>query len=192
MRFRFDAGRHEYILVPSGQVVPHITGLLEREGLVDSEWYTEESRIRGSAVHRLTADYDLGAIENLTALDSPYKMWLLAHVEAMAMIPHEWHHIEVPRVKVTNRGTFAGTIDRDGTIYGAEGVLEIKSGDPERAHEIQTALQCILRQSPIPPRQQARFALYLKRNGKFKLEEHVRAKDFDKAEDILWRHARAA
>ena len=52
--FRFDAIRHSYTELATGEERPHITGMLERTGWVDEEWFTEESSERGTAVHSLT------------------------------------------------------------------------------------------------------------------------------------------
>src|SRR5574341_1863405 len=45
--FRFDALNHEYLSVATGEVFPHITGMLEQTGWIDDRWYTEESSDRG-------------------------------------------------------------------------------------------------------------------------------------------------
>ena len=57
--FRFDALNHEYIALDTGEMLPHITGMLETAGLVDDLWFTEESSECGTCVHSLTAQYDL-------------------------------------------------------------------------------------------------------------------------------------
>lgn len=184
--FRFDPFNHEYIDVETGELIPHITGMLEATGLIDDRWYSEESSDRGTAVHRLTHDYDLGALDVASCV-SEHRGYLLGHVAAMQVIPHAWDDVEVPRVHPQLR--FGGRPDRNGVIYQAKGVLEVKSGGPEKSHAIQTAMQAIL-VAPIyglPPEMLLRFALYLKPNGKFKLEEHKRKADFDEARRIIRR-----
>ena len=188
--FRFDADDHAYVSIETGEIYPHITGLLKSAGLVDSRWYTDESRDRGHYVHTLTAQYDLGAIEreDLLRVDSPYKGWLAAHCEAMSVIGPKWQSIEEPIVHAQYR--FGGRPDRVGKVYGATAVVEIKSGDPEPAHCIQLALQCILvaPEVGLPPETIPRYGLYLKRTGKWVLQSFPDTrKDFAKARDILKR-----
>lgn len=187
--FRFDARRHEYTALDTGEVLPHITGLLEVAGLIDSTWYTEHSCERGQCVHSLTADYDLGALK-VDGCVSAYRGYLLAHVKCMAMLRPIWTSIEEPLIHPGYR--FGGRPDRIGKVLGLQAVLEVKSGGSEESHQIQTALQAILGsyKHPLPPESWARYALYLKDTGKFKLEKHTRRADFDKAREILRRFAK--
>lgn len=193
MAFAFCATTHEYLDEDRGEVLPHITSLLEAAGLTDERWYSEESCERGSRVHRMSADWDLGAITNPDVIVSMWKGWLLAHVAAMKAIPHEWWHIEEPWVHAWHR--FGGRLDRVGIVYGAVSVVEIKSGPFTKAHPIQTALQAILA-SPVvrlPPEAIVRYGLYEKANGKWKLEEFKETrKDLAEANRILRRYCRMA
>lgn len=186
MPFRFDAGRHAYVALDAGEELPHITGMLQATGWIDDRWYTEESSARGTAVHALTAAFDLGALDPV-ACTSGYKGYLLGHVKAMSIVRPEWRHVEEPLVHPFHR--FGGRPDRVGTIYGALGVLEGKSGDPEKSHQVQTALQAILiaPELGLAPAALVRYALYWKPNGRFKLEEHVRRQDFDEAWRVIKR-----
>lgn len=185
MRFRFDANAHEYIDLETGLVLPHITGILKDAGLVDDRWFTDESRERGSIVHRLTTDYDLGALEPRSVV-STYRNYLLAYVDAKQMIGSpDWSHIEVPMAH--SRKKFAGRPDRVGVLFGGISVVEIKSGAPEKCHPIQTAMQAILASQHvhIPPEAILRFGLYLKPNGRFTMERHEHRGDFDVANRII-------
>jgi len=188
--FAFDAAQHEYVELPSGRILPHITGLLERAGWVDKQWYTDECRTRGTAVHTLTADYDIGAIEDPASVVSAYSGWLHAHVAAMRLIgAKRFTHIEVPLVSATYQ--YGGRPDRGLEMYAALSVLEIKSGAYDRAHEVQTALQAILLADEwhIPAEAIQRYGLYLQRNGKFKLEQFIKRQDFDEAHRIIREYA---
>lgn len=184
--FRFDANTHEYVNIRTGDVRPHITGMLQAEGLIDDRWFTEESCERGSCVHRLTADYDLGALDPREC-DSKYKGWLLGHVALMRIVNPSWRHVEEPMLH--RALDFGGRPDRVGTIYGAVGVWEIKSGLEDPAHAIQLAMQAILA-APIvglPAESLVRYAAYLKSNGKYKLVEYKQRRDFDEAHRIIRR-----
>lgn len=184
--FAFDANRHEYVDEERGEVLQHITGLLEAAGWIDSTWYTEQSCERGSAVHRMTADFDLGALDPV-GCTSGYKPYLLGHVEAVGIIKPMFSHIEIPMVHPRYR--YGGQPDRVGLMYGASAILEIKTAIKTDAHPIQTALQAILvaPELSLPPEAIVRYALYLKPNGRYKLEPHTKRSDFFEAQRIIKR-----
>lgn len=184
MPFRFDAADHSYWL--DGEQVPSITQMLERCGWVDSSWYTEESAARGTAVHDLTAAYDLGALDSETCA-SPFCGFLLAHVAAVQILRPTFLAVEEPYVNTAYR--FGGRPDRRVLLSEISGVWEEKTGAPEKSHAVQTALQCILVEDRalIPSEYLGRWALYLKPNGKWRLQEHTRRQDFDEARRILKR-----
>lgn len=185
--FRFESDGHRYLNAATEEEYPHITGLLMAAGLVSEAWYTEEASARGTAIHALTADYDHGALEVESCI-TPYRGYLLGHVHAMSMIPHRFDRIEEPYVHPVWR--FGGRPDRVGEVFGLRAVLEGKSGEPERSHPVQTALQAILEAPRIglPPERIGRFCLYWKDGGQFRLEEHTRLRDFDQAYRILREH----
>jgi hypothetical protein len=184
--FRFDAVHHDYIDIETGGVFPHITGMLEQTGWVDDTWMTEESSIRGSAVHRLTANYDLGALDVASCV-SEWRGYLLSHVKAVSMmVPRPiWLGVEEPLVHPTMR--FGGRPDRDAMLYRMRGVLEGKTAAPAKSHQIQTALQAILVSvgAGIPAEALIRLCLYWKHDGKFTLIEHKDRRDFDEAYRVI-------
>jgi hypothetical protein len=184
--FRFDPIEHAYLDLETGEVFPHITGMLEDFGLIDDTWYTEESSHRGTQVHTLTASYDLGAIENPNQVDSAYKAYLLAHVRAMQILRPTILAVEEPAVHPYFR--FGGRPDRRVIVNRAKGILEVKTtAKAEQSHAIQTALQAILVADTfdLPPESLVRFCLYLRKDGKFKLEEHRAMHDFVVARRVI-------
>ena len=185
IQFRFTASTHTYVALDTGEELPHVTGMLTRTGWVDEEWLTEESCDRGTVVHQLTADYDLGAIENPRSVTSEHKGYLLAHVQAMRLAQLEVLAVEEPIVCPVWR--FGNRPDRVVNDRGMLGPLEIKSGLPAKSHPIQTALQAIALEHKlkIPAELQQRLCLYLKPTGKFKLVEHKEQSDFAAAREIL-------
>jgi hypothetical protein len=182
--FRFDAAEHLYIALDTGEIVPNITRMMDAAGLIDDRWYTEESCERGKQVHRLTANYDMGALD-MAALVSPYRPYLLGHVEVVKIARPEFYHVEVGAVHRTLR--FGGRPDRVLKVYDRRAVWEIKSGDPEKSHPVQTALQAILaaEELDLPARHVARYCEYLKPTGRYKVEEHKHPRDFDFAYAII-------
>ena len=159
--------------------------MLQRTGWVDPLYYTEQSRLRGSIVHTLTASYDLGAIEDPESVSSEHKGYLLAHVAAMQVLGLEMLAVEEPVVHPVYR--FGCRPDRVIDDRGAVGVCEIKSGGEERSHPIQTALQAIALEErlKIPAELQQRLCVYLRPNGRYKVLQHRERSDFRAARDIL-------
>lgn len=191
-QFRFDPDRHEYTDY-RGVALPHITGMLEATGWIDSTWYTEESSLRGRAVHSLTADYDLGALDPEKCV-SRYRPWLLSHVKGMSILKPSWDAVEAPAVHPDYR--FGGRPDRVGKVYGVWTVYEIKTNGKgwnlEKAHPIQLALQAILLAAsrPLPAEHWNRMAGYYRPDGKFRVEQYKKREDFDIAYDIIARCCR--
>ena len=192
--FSFDHGRHEYWDSRTGEQIPHITGMLTRTGWVDDTWYTEESRERGSIVHWLCTQYDLGALDHDIATyrgsveagdPLPYAGYLLAYDAFTKAVRPQWNAIEIACVHPGFH--FGGRPDRAGKIFGARCVLEIKTGGKEKAHLIQTALQAILLagEGGLPAEHYVRYAVYLKPNGKAPLERFKDRGDFDKAYQVI-------
>lgn len=189
VRFRFDALNHEYIDLETGLVLPHTTGMLERTGWIDDTWYQTEHSERGRIVHSLTADYDLGAIENPRSVESPFKGYLLAHVTAMGIMRPTILGVEEPVVHPRYR--YGTRPDRKVIYNAAKAILEIKSGLKHKAHPIQTALQAIALEEEFELEAHGilRLCLYIKANGKFKLEPHDDRRDIDEALRIIRRCA---
>jgi hypothetical protein len=184
VEFRFDAGPHEYTDLVTGNLIPHITGMLQQTGWIDDTWFTEESSDRGTAVHKLTADYDLEALD-LEQCVSPFRSYLLAHVKVVSLARPVFEAVEQPLVH--SRLHFGGRPDRLVRLYGLMGVWEIKSGEPKRSDQVQTALQAILAEEVfrVPATALERYCCYLKPTGRAVLEEHVDRRDFDEARRVI-------
>ena len=190
MPFRFDAATHQYIALDTGEILPHITSLLQQSGWVDERWFTEESCARGTAVHKLTADVDYGVLTDCDTIDTRYRSYILSHIKAMRMIPHQFLAIEEPAVHPTLR--FGGTPDRELIAWGLRSVLELKTGSYAKSHPVQLALQAILlsAEARLPPETFGRFCLYLKPNGRSPVfQEFTDRRDFDEAYRIIKEYA---
>lgn len=203
MTFRFDASAHEYVANDTGEVLPHITGFLKAGQLVDDRWFTEAHSERGRCVHTLTADYDLGAIEDPAESTSRHKGYLLAYAAAKRLLRPDWDYVEVPFVNWEAR--FGGRPDRLGRVAGGVSLGDIKSGVEVKAKApvtgwrvvsvaaVQLALQAILVAPTLklPAESIFRYGIYVKSNGKFKVVPYTDARDFDVAYRLL-RDYRAA
>lgn len=188
--FRFDAVDHAYIDLATGEQLPHITGMLEQTRWIDRTWFTADSSERGVAVHQLTADYDMGALD-LERLISRYRPYVLAYAEAMAVLQPTIRHVEEPLITQV-APHWGGRPDRGVIVRGVPGPLEIKTGDPDKSHPIQTALQAILLEQEfnLPAEYQARFCVYVKDNGRCKVVPHESRSDIRKAREVIYKCCR--
>ena len=185
LHFRFESEEHLYIALDTGETLPSITQMLKSTCWVDDTFFSEDSCDRGTAVHTLTADYDLGALHLETCV-SPFRGYALGWAQAARALRAEWSHIEVPMVH--RRYRFGGRPDRIGIVIGGlKTVVEVKSGAPTKSHAIQTALQAVLAadEGGLPAEHYQRLAVYLKPNGKFSIERFINRRDFDVALDVI-------
>jgi hypothetical protein len=141
--------------------------------------------VRGTIVHDLACQYDLGAIADPAAVECIHKGYFLAYVHAMRTIKPKWTLIEQALVSPDYR--WGGRPDRAGRVYGAWAVLDIKTGVRSKATPIQLALQAMLAgpELHLPPEAILRYELDVKANGKMKLFEHPDRRDFDKAAEVI-------
>lgn len=183
--FRFDAATHTYIDLVTGAELPHITGMLERTGWIDATWFVEEDSRRGQEIHKLTADFDLGALD-VDRCVSRYRAYLLAYARAMQTLQPEILSVEQPIV-TGGKHRWGGRPDRAARTFGLVGPVEIKSGGPQKSHPIQTALQAILLEQSleVPAEFQSRLCVYVMASGRCKVERHTRRADFHQAREII-------
>lgn len=185
--FRFSPAKHEYFL--GDERIRGISELLDLGELVNGKlYYTEASRVRGSEVHTACMDFDLGTLD-LSRVDGPYAGYVKGYADAVRTIAPDWHSIEVAQVHPGYR--FAGRPDRVGIVWGRKTVLEIKSAAKAKHHPIQTALQVLLQTAddPTPAESWQRVTLYVKHSGKWSIDEHTDARDFDVAKALIRRFA---
>lgn len=189
----FDPADHLY-RDETGRVRPSITALLEMAGEVDTDFFTVEGRCRGTAVHALCLDYDLDAITlrdvDACPINRQYRGYLAGWDAIRQVMKPTWEFLEQDFLHPA-APRFGGRPDRGGEIGRVKSTMEIKSGAPEKSHALQTALQAILfsGQWRIPAVTIRRYVAYLKADGKHRVEEFTRRADFDRAYDILRRHA---
>jgi len=148
----------------------------------EARFYTEESRWRGSRVHRDTFDLDLDsftgcACEEDALYVQSYKRW-------RDLVCPVWESIEVPRFSFLY--DFGGTADRVGLDgKGRSLVLDLKTGDPRPWHALQLALYDLLHDD-LPPRIRRRVGLYLRADGTIaKALEYKDPTDYDRALRLL-------
>ena len=187
--FRFDEARHEYEL--DGVRLPSITQLISLGGLVNGEaYFTEASRNRGTAIHAMTANFDLGVDLGEQLQSSPLRGYVLAYMAAVDALKPTWECIE--EADYSARYRFAGRTDRIGMVFGKRTVCEIKSAVKAAHHSVQTSLQSILaaenrRMPNVSAEKWQRLTIYLKPTGKYSIDRHEDRRDFDVAQTLISR-----
>ncbi len=130
----FDAEKHEYRI--DGERVPSVTQVLQGAGLIDTRWFTEETRQRGSCVAQATQFYDEGTLD-YDALDDELKPYVMAWERFLVENEVEIEHVELRVCSPTRR--FAGTLDREILLKKSRWILDIKTGAKPAWHGLQTA-----------------------------------------------------
>lgn len=165
--FTFDPQAHIYRL--DGVQIPSVTGIIKDAGLCRDYSGFQEAQWRGLHVHNACEFYDL---EDLN-WNSVYPQWL-GYVKAWArfrddtgfkpeLIEFQTYHKEF---------RYAGTIDRIGVLDGKRFLIDLKTGEPEAWHGIQTAAYSMLEKVD------GRGDVYLLEDGSYKLERHEDNADF--------------
>lgn len=92
-----------------GKIFPSVTGILQAEGFVDTAWFDDWSRDKGSFVHQ-AIKYDLaGELDEGESFDDEIRPYLSAFRKFMAESGFKVERSEVPGVNTTFH--YAGTPD---------------------------------------------------------------------------------
>ena len=122
-RIEFDEEKHIYRV--AGVVLPSVTGILKSEGFIDSGWYDDYSRQRGEYVHKATALYDHGELDD--DYDDPV---IMPYLDAWKRFKEEskFHILEIENPVVNLEYSYCGTPDRIGSLNQRLCVIDIKTG----------------------------------------------------------------
>ena len=163
MNLYYDDELHIYLI--DGEVVPGLTDIFMDLGIINIRWYTEGSRDRGTAVHKITEMYDRGSLD-MNSVDPR----LIGFLEGYKLFHEEVKpkvlEIELPVGHRLLR--YASKIDRIYNIKNiGKAIVDLKSGAKERWHKLQLSAQHMAySKEPL-----SLFDLYLKSNGTYKLEQ---------------------
>lgn len=159
--FIFKPETHQYFL--DGVELPSVTSILKAEGFINTQFYTEFGRDRGTATHlacQLLDEDDLDW-ETLDPVLEPY-------VRAYELFKKQsgFQPISIERQVYNPTLRYAGTLDRTGAFTQDAAIIDIKTGSiPNWAGLQLEAYRACLNE----PRR--RFALELRENATYKLKE---------------------
>lgn len=160
--FRFDPEKHEYFL--ADRRLESVTEIIAGAGLIDSRHFSEESRIRGTYVHRATEMVDKGTLD-WTVLDSMLLPYCTAYQKFVEDLRPEIIHSEMPNYHPDY--LYAGTLDRVVIFGKCAAVLDIKTGAPNPAVDLQLAAYRAMARPGVGKS----FALYLRGDSTYRLVE---------------------
>jgi len=153
-------------------MTPSVTEVLTEAGLIDTRWFNEAARDRGSRVHKVCQLYDEKDLD-ASSVDESIAGYLDAYKRFLKdLAPVTWPTggIECPGTDFN--GQYHGTFDRLGLVQGdIATLLDIKTGAPAPWHAIQTAAYVGLLPKAKTWRLQ-RMALYLSGDGTYKVIVH--------------------
>ncbi len=168
----FDPFAHEYR--NDGKLYPSVTQILKDGGYIDTRWYAESGRDRGSQIHEATEGIDRGDFKIEMFEGSEIFPWLLAYEKFKKESGCEV--LEIEKIVSHNGLEYAGTLDRILKINGDIFLADLKTGTSRSFwHGLQLAAykKCLGNES-IKSR-----ILFLKKTGKYSLSDGVDGHSFD-------------
>lgn len=149
---------------------PHVTDIMRDAGLVTIDWFTEEARDRGTAVHLATRYLDEGDLDR-SSLDASVAPRLEQYERFLAEVKPTI--VDIERTVEHDTLGYVGTLDRTLTIAGRVGVLDIKGTLESPWHGVQLAAYAACVGGPL-----ARWNLYL-HDTRYKLVERRERTDWE-------------
>lgn len=148
--------------------LPSVTQILKSAGMIDLQWFTEEARERGKAVHLACEYYDQEDLD-LDSVDPRIQGYLKGYIKYRIVEGTDYEKIEIPHIDKS--GLYAGTPDRI-IVVRPRALTDIKTGQPEEWHGVQLAAYLNMLDDPFS---YSRFGLYLRNDGTYSLKEFPRA-----------------
>ena len=156
---------HTYFL--EGTELPSVTTLLRDCGIINTAFYTGAGADNGTRRHLLTELYDKDTLDwgTVAEEDLPYlNGWIQAkedlNMEIQGIEQRMYHELL----------SFAGTIDRLATVGGKPTIIDIKTGQKAKWHELQLILYGLM--TANNDQKPNLMTIYLKKTGKYTIQEY--------------------
>lgn len=183
----FDEKTHKYTYadLPVPSVTEILSPITQAQYSAINPEILRQAADRGTDAHAAceAMDYDLEPEANFPetyGYMNAYDLFLREHYV-------EWEGIEEMGICTTNYTEYAGTVDRWGIVDGERAIVDIKTTASPSIEQkcfvcIQTlAYAGIIEEKHDLPEIKRRYALYLKKDGTYRLFDCV---EFEKAEDL--------
>lgn len=163
----------EHIYTVDGVLRPSVTQALKDVGLIDGQWYTDEARLRGKAVHaacQFLDEEDLNWDTVLPEYRGYVQAWENFKRETGFQIGRDpdGHLLSEYRLYHPGFG-YCGTLDRQGAIGTSDYILDIKTGEPEEWHAYQLAGYSQFFRNALARK---RLTVHLKATGRYTTREY--------------------
>lgn len=165
-------GGHRYWR--EGRRVPGVTEILDGIGLIDTRWFTQFSRDRGSAVHA-AVHFHLEKDLDWRTVDDRIKGYVEAAITFLDDSKFQTVAVE-QRVFCPSPTAFAGTLDVAGVMAGRESVCDWKSGASTDVHGLQLAAYDLA----LGGKRRRRIGVQLRENGTYKKRDYDDRRDYDR------------
>jgi hypothetical protein len=164
--FEFREEDHSYWL--DGRRLESVTEILSLSGIADYRWSNEESMTRGSFVHRATEYIDKGSLD-WTTLDDTLRPYCEAYQRFVEDKRPEIILSEKPMYHATY--LYSGKPDRVFLLDGVTSLIDLKTGAPNRATQIQMAAYREMIRVSEDIHCAKCFSLHLRDDGTYRLDE---------------------
>lgn len=152
-----------------GRIIPGITTILTAAQMLDPQWFTDEGKARGSAVH--AACHYLDENDLIWRTVDPA---IVGYVRAWEKFKRESGFTPqlIEKTVWSDIHTAACTLDRCGPMQGHNAMVEIKTGEVEPWAGVQTAFQgvCVV-ELGLMPFIDLRGAAQLRADGTYRWKE---------------------
>jgi hypothetical protein len=146
--------------------LPRVTDILKSSGLINGDFFTEESRDRGTYIHRATVIDEQGDLDEDFEPTRRYMGHILGWRKFLAEHKCSWSHVEERMEHATFR--YCGTPDRAGRVDGVDSVVDIKSGAALPFHKYQLAAY----QAFFKPGKYLRLVVRLQEDGTYRVDPY--------------------
>lgn len=165
MTFAYDPETHIYKV--NGEVWPSVTQILKDMGFVDTTWFNDYARERGSFVHD-TVKWQCQGVLDEDTVDDVLRPYLDAWRLFVADTGFVSEKVEEPLY--SPRYGFAGTPDQIGKLYNTPSVIDYKTGAMDPVTGLQLSGYEVLEHAQDSGyRILKRYGLQLTDKGKYKL-----------------------
>jgi len=149
---------------------PHVTSVIKSAGLIDTSFFTEEHRDKGSAVHAACQYLDEGNLDRFSLV--PAVALRLAQYERF-LLEMKPVILAIEEVVINEQERYQGRIDRWLRLGARVGILDIKGVSVCKSYGVQTAAYAHAKKGP-----NARWTLHL-HDDKYRLIEWTERSDWD-------------
>lgn len=167
-RCTYDDKTHTYKI--GGQEVISVTQALVEAGLVDTKWFTDYGRRRGSAVHK-AIQYRVEGSLDLNSIDPKIEGYLSAWDAFVEDTGYEPIACEKRLFSAIHRA--AGTLDHLGNLRGKTVIADVKTGALNAVTGIQLTGYAQLARGELGEYVSKLIGLQLKIDGSYKMRQYI-------------------